>query len=122
MNHLRYSKSPQQNCMLWNNLVGANVTMEWKYLAIATNIIEYIRRGHLSDGMNNNYLLWNASVTLKLWNNKAHLRFDVDDILNQLDTFYAQQGTYQNTYSWRDQLHHFVNISFSYHFDAKNKK
>ena len=46
----------------------------------------------------------------------------MDDILNQLDTFYAQQGAYQNTYSWREQLHHFINISFTYHFDAKAKK
>ena len=96
--------------------------MEWKYLTIATNLSEYIRRGYLASGMNDNYLLWNASATLKLWNNKARLRVEVDDILNQLDTFYAQQGAYQNTYSWRDQLHHFVNLSFTYHFDARAKK
>ncbi len=122
VNHLRYSQSPQQNSTLWSNRVGANVTMEWKYLTIATNLSEYFRRGYLASGMNDNYLLWNASATLKLWNNKARLKIEVDDILNQLDTFYAQQGAYQNTYSWRDQLHHFINISFTYHFDAKAKK
>jgi len=121
VNHLRYSQSPQQNSTLWNNRVGANVTMEWKYLTIASNLTECIRRGYLASGMNDNYLLWNASATLKLWNNKARLRVEVDDILNQFDTFYAQQGAYQNIYSWRDQMHHFINISFTYHFDAKEK-
>lgn len=121
VNHLRYSKSPQQNSTLWNNRVGANVTMEWKYLTIASDLTACIRRGYLASGMNDNYLLWNASATLKLWNNKARLRVEVDDILNQLDTFYAQQGAYQNIYSWREQMHHYINISFTYHFDAKEK-
>lgn len=121
MNQLRFSKSPQQNTTLWNERVGANITLEWKTLTFASSLTEYIRHGYLISSMNDNYLLWDASVTWKLLKNKARLKLEASDILNQLDTFYAQQGAYQNIYSWRDQMHHFVNISFTYHFDAKKK-
>lgn len=47
---------------------------------------------------------------------------EVNDILNQIDTFYAQQSAYQSIYSWREQMHHYINMSFTYHFDAKAKK
>ena len=72
--------------------------------------------------MDNNYLLWNASVTWKLSKNKARLKLELNDILNQINTFYAQQGAYQNIYSWREQMHHYAAVSFTYHFDAKEKK
>ena len=121
MNRLRFSQSPQQNTTLWNERIGASVTLEWRNLTFASSLTEYIRNGYLISSMNDNYLLWDASVTWKFLNNKARLRLTANDILNQLDTFYAQQGAYQNIYSWRDQMHHFVNISFTYHFDAKKK-
>lgn len=121
MNRQRYSKSPQQNTTLWNERVGASITLEWEHLSIASDLTEYVRHGYLVAGMNDNYLLWNASITWKFLNNKARLKLEANDILNQLDTFYAQQDTYQNIYTWREQMHHFANISFTYHFDAKKK-
>ena len=121
MNQQRYSKSPQQNTTLWNERVGASIMVEWGHLTIASDLTEYVRHGYLVAGMNDNYLIWNASVTWKFLNNKARLKLEANDILNQLDTFYAQQTAYQNTYSWREQMHHFANISFTYHFDAKTK-
>ena len=122
MNQLRYSETPQHNTTQWSNRFGTDITVDLKHLTITSKLTDYLRCGYLIGNMNNNYLLWNASATWKLLNNKAHLKLELNDILNQLDTFYAQQGAYQNIYSWREQMHHYVNISFSYHFDAKEKK
>lgn len=119
MNQLRFSMSPERNTTLWNMRAGINVTMEWKHLKIDSNLTDNIRQGYIIKNMNDNYLLWNASVTWKLLKNKARLKVEVNDILNQIDTFYAQQRTYQNIYSWQEQMHHYANISFTYHFDAK---
>ena len=122
MNRIDHSKTPQQNTTLWNERVGASVTLEWKNLTFDTDLAEYIRQGYLISSMNDKYLLWNASLTWKLLDNKFRLKLEAYDILNQLDTFHAQQDTYQNIYSWNDQMHHYVNLSFTYHFDAKKSK
>ncbi|MBQ8051867.1 MAG: TonB-dependent receptor [Bacteroidaceae bacterium] len=121
MNQLRFSNTSQQNTTLWNERVGADITLEWEHLTINSRLTEYFRHGYLIDAMNNNYLIWNASVTWKFLKNKARLRLEANDILNQIDTFYTQQTAYQNIYTWRNQRHHFVNLSFTYHFDAKKK-
>ena len=121
MNRQRYSRAPQQNTTLWNERMGANITLEWKHLTLASDLTEYVRHGYLVAGMNDNYLIWNASVTWKFLSNKARLQLSANDILNQIDTFHAQQTAYQNTYSWREQMHHYVNLSFTYHFDAKKR-
>lgn len=122
MNQLRYSETPQHNTTQWSNRFGADITIDLKDLTITSKLTDYLRRGYLIGYINNNYLLWNVSATWKLLDNKARLQIELNDILNQLDTFYAQQGSYQNIYSWREQMHHYLNISFTYHFDAKEKK
>lgn len=119
MNQLRFSLSPEQNTTLWNARAGINITMEWKHLSIASNLTDVIRQGYIIKSMNDNYWLWNASATWKLLKNKARIKIEVNDILNKMDTFYAQQRAYQNIYSWKEQMHHYANISFTYHFDAK---
>lgn len=121
MNRLRFSLSPQHNTTIWNGRAGLDLEVEWKHLRIATNLTEFIRHGYIIKRMNDSFLLWNASATWKFLNNKARLSLEVNDILNQFDTFNAQEGAYQNIYSWRDQLHHYANVSFSYYFDAKKK-
>lgn len=122
MEQLRFSETAQYNTTLWNESFGASITVEWKDLTLTSGITERIRNGYQISRMNDNYLIWDASITWKLLHNKARLKADFNDILNQIDTFYAQKSAYQNIYSWRDQMHHYVNISFTYHFDAKAKK
>lgn len=122
MNQMRFSKAPQQNTTTWRETIKADFTVDLELFTVSTNLTEYLRHGYLISNMNNNYLLWNASATWKFHNNKARLKLEVNDILNQIDTFYAQQSAYQNIYSWREQMHHYINISFTYHFDAKAKK
>ena len=122
MTHLEYSNAAQQNTTLWKESVGARLNLEWKYFAISSNLTEFLRHGYLISTMNRNYMLWDAALTIRFLHNKASLKFEVNDILNQLDTFYAQQTAYQNSYSWSELMHHNLNISFTYHFDAKEKK
>lgn len=122
MKRWRYTQSPQQNTTLWNENIGIDITLNWEYITITMGLTEYIRQGYLIDNMNKNYLIWNASATWKFLENKARLKLDVNDILNQYDTFYAQQTAYQNIYRWREYRHHYINISFTYNFDARRKK
>jgi hypothetical protein len=71
--------------------------------------------------MNKNLLTWNGSITWKILKNKARLKMEFQDILNNQDGFYSNQTAYQRTTSWRDFRHHYVGISFTYHLDAKSK-
>jgi hypothetical protein len=71
--------------------------------------------------MNRDMLLWNAAVTWKILKNKANLKLEFEDILNKQDNFWSNQSAYQRTTSWNDFRHHYVNISFTYHLDAKKK-
>ena len=122
MEQLRFSETAQYNTTLWNEQFGASVTVEWKDLTLTSGITEHVRNGYLISRMNDNYLIWDASITWKLLHKNAQLKAYFNDILNQIDTFYAQKSAYQNIYSWHDQMHHYINISFIYHFDAKEKK
>ena len=72
--------------------------------------------------MNRNQLLWNAAVTWKILKNKARVKLEASDILNNEDGFWSQQSAYQTTTSWQDFRHHYLGISFTYHLDAKAKE
>lgn len=122
MNRLRYTEEQRQNTTLWNERVGASITMTWDNLTIASDITGYIRHGYLIDSMNNSYLLWNASATWKMLANKARLELKLYDILNQIDYYYSRQSANQNIYSWDEQRHHIASLSFIYYFDARKGK
>ena len=53
--------------------------------------------------------------------NKARLKLEFEDILNKQDDFWSERSAYQHSTSWQDFRHHYVNISFTYHLDAKKK-
>ena len=120
-NRLRFSASPEQNTTLWNNNFGFQAEATVGHFVFETNLTEYTRRGYATLSMNRNMLLWNAAATWKILKNKANLKLEFEDILNKQDNFWSNQSAYQRTTSWNDFRHHYVNISFTYHLDAKKK-
>ena len=118
---LRFSASPEQNTTLWNNDFGINAEATVGKFVFETDITEITRRGYPAQSMNRNMLLWNAGVTWKILKNKARLKLEFEDILNKQDDFWSERSAYQHSTSWQDLRHHYVNISFTYHLDAKKK-
>ena len=121
-NRLRFSASPEQNTTLWNNNFGLKAEATVGKFVFETDLTEYTRRGYATQSMNRNTLLWNAAVTWKILKNKARLKLEFEDILNKQDNFWSNQSAYQRTTSWNDFRHHYINISFTYHLDAKTKE
>ena len=118
---LRFSASPEQNTTLWNNNFGLQAEATVGQFVFETNLTEYTRRGYATQSMNRDMLLWNAAVTWKILKNKARLKLEFEDILNKQDDFWSERSAYQHSTSWQDFRHHYVNISFTYHLDAKKK-
>ncbi len=120
-NRLRFSASPEQNTTLWNNDFGIKAEATVGKYVFETDITEITRRGYPTQSMNRNMLLWNAAVTWKILKNKARLKLEFEDILNKQDDFWSERSAYQHSTSWQDFRHHYVNLSFTYHLDAKKK-
>ena len=118
---LRFSASPEQNTTLWNNDFGINAEATVGKFVFETDLTEITRRGYPAQSMNRNILLWNAGITWKILKNKARLKLEFEDILNKQDDFWSERSAYQHSTSWQDFRHHYVNISFTYHLDAKKK-
>lgn len=118
-NRLRFTASPEQNTTLWDNDFGLNAEATWKNFVFETDLTETTRRGYAVQSMNRSMPLWNAAVTWKILKNKACLRLELGDILNKQDNFWSEYSAYQQTTSWEDFRHHYVNIRFIYHMDAK---
>ena len=119
---LRFSASPEQNTTLWNNDFGLEAEAKMGNFVFETDLTEITRCGYAAQSMNRNMLLWNAAVTWKIMKNKARLKLELEDILNKQDNFWSERSAYQHSTSWEDFRHHYVNISFTYHLDAKKKE
>ena len=120
-NRLHFSASPEQNTTLWNNDYGVKAEATVGKFVFETDLTEITRRGYAVESMNRNMLLWNAAVTWKVLKNKARIKLEAEDILDKQDNFWSQRSAYQHTTSWQDFRHHYINLSFTYHLDAKKK-
>lgn len=121
VNRIRFNASPEQNTNLQNNLFGIEAQATIGSFIFETSLVEHVRRGYAAQSMNTNRLLWDGSLTWKLWKNKARLKMQFQDILNNEDGYFTTQSAYQRTTTWTDFRHHYIGISFTYHLDAKKK-
>ena len=117
----RFTASPEQNTTLWDNTFGFKAEITWGNLVFENDITHITSRGYLTESMNRDRLLWNGSVTWKILKNKARVKFEFQDLLNNEDGLYCRQSAYQRSTSWTDFRHHYVGINFTYHLDAKQK-
>ena len=118
---LRFTASSEQNTTLWNNNFGVNFEATVSNFVFASTLTENARRGYAAQSMNRNRLLWDGSVTWKILKNKARVKLEFEDLLNNEDGFESQQSAYQQIFSYSDFRHHYVGLTFTYHLDAKKK-
>ena len=120
-NRMRFSASSDQNTTLWDNEFGVEFEATAGNFVFESRISENMRQGYAAQSMNRNYLLWDGSVKWKIMKNKANLKLEFQDLLNNQDGFYSEQSAYQQTSYWSDFRHHYVGLTFTYHLDAKKK-
>ena len=120
-NRMRFSASSDQNTTLWDNEFGVEFEATAGNFVFQSRISENMRQGYAAQSMNRNYLLWDGSVKWKIMKNKANLKLEFQDLLNNQDGFYSEQSAYQQTSYWSDFRHHYVGLTFTYHLDAKKK-
>lgn len=120
-NRLRYTASPEQNTTLWNNNYGLRAEATYGNFIFSSSLTERTSRGYTVSSLNRDILVWDGFIGWKILKNKARLKLELDDILNNEDARWSQQTAYQQTTSWSDFRHHYVGISFTYHLDAKKK-
>lgn len=121
-NHLANSAADVQNTTLWNNEFGINGELRKGKLTVKTELTERMRRGYLTQGMNTDHFIWNASAAWRCLNGKGKLELEVNDILNNADNFSSTETANQQVSTWSDLMHHYAAISFTYHLDPKQKK
>lgn len=83
-NIVKYSLQPEQNSnyFLQNSSLKYNWTF-WKGLVYRTELNHQLNSG-LSAGYDNNYLLWNMSISKKIFKNQqGEISFSVNDLLKQ---------------------------------------
>lgn len=80
----RYSIQPQQNNSFYTHLYSLDATYVFKSgLLIATDV-DFTANTGRSDGFNQSFTMWNASIGQQLFRNKkGEIRLSVNDILNQ---------------------------------------
>ena len=121
-NLLTNSAADVQNTTLWNNSFGIRAELRKGKFTVKTSLSEQMRRGYLTRGMNTDHLIWNASASWRCLRGKGKLELEVNDILNNADTFSSTETANQQVSTWSEHMHHFAALSFSYHLDPKEKK
>ncbi len=122
MTQERYSLAPTYDHTRWDNDYGWRLLVKWKKWQVQSNLHEEVQRGFVSAAFNRRMLLWDASVAYKCLHNKGLLKLSANDIFNNARYYQANVTAYQRSESWSEYLHHYLNLSFTYHLDAKAKK
>jgi hypothetical protein len=92
----------------------------WKTLVLRTDMVHQYFSG-LSDAFNTSYLLWNASISTKVFKNKqGEISFIVYDILNQNNSINREITEIFVEDSRTNVLQRYLMLQFTYKFKPKN--
>lgn len=92
----------------------------WKTLVFRTDMVHQYFSG-LSDGFNTNYLLWNASLSTKVFKNKqGEISLMLYDILNQNNSISRDITELFIEDSRTNVLQRYLMLQFTYKFKPKN--
>ena len=123
----------------WNYLTGSREdfttlnTYDYNYGLIAqaelpwdlqfnTDLTLYSRRGYGESSMNTDDIVWNATLSKKLFKNRVTLSLDGFDILGQLSNVTQTlngQGRYE---TWRNVIPSYAMLRLAYNLDIKPAK
>lgn len=116
------SKIKNTNSEIWNHSIAftSNFTI-WKRLILQNTVNKQINKG-LGDQYNSNYMVWNASIGVKVFTNKAgQIRLTVYDLLNQNQNVSHTVNTTSITDSRTNTLQRFFMLTFTYTYRQYKK-
>lgn len=106
----------------WNVEINYYASYKWKNFEVGTQVRDKFAHGYTIPQMNRHSWLWDAHISWQCLKNKGRLKIEVNDILNK-DKYYASElSAYHRTETRYYFPHHYLNLSFTYHFDAKSDK
>lgn len=106
----------------WNVLISYTASYNWKNFEVGTVLRDRFAHGYSLPEMNRHNWVWGASASWRCLKGKGRLELEADDILNKDNSFDADLSAYQRTETHYYYPHHYLQLSFTYHFDAKGDK
>ena len=116
-----YSKATQPRQDIYNYRAELSARYElksWTFQFIPTF---FLNRGYLSDALNRNRFLCNASIRYGFLKNKASLILYANDLFNRDTRNFSDVTATTRTEGGSSLLHHYVSLTFNYKFDAKKR-
>jgi|GEM_PF-6080315 len=118
----RYSLASQYNNTPIRYAYGLRATLKWKGWEISSEIQDKAATGYLAQELNRHRILWEGYIRYVWKKSKSWIGLSFDDILNQNRYYSLDVNSSGRTEKWNEILHHYVCLTFNYHFDAKGKK
>lgn len=121
-----YARQHRSNSLTYdynNNLADYNARLEarykWRDFSFGSTLNLKGHTGYAMSSMNKALPIWDAQVDWKVLRGKGLLKLEVDDILNKNSFQWASVTATERTENHVERIHHYVNLSFTYRFDAK---
>lgn len=119
-NRYRYDASSYNSSPL-ENRVGVSVNLNIKAFSFYFDIKDHFMSGYQSSFMNGHRILAEGEVSYRFCKNKCELTISADDIFNKDRYYNSDYHAYQRSEYVDEYLHHYLQLGFTYRFDAKGK-
>lgn len=120
-NRYRYDDASYNTTPLFNS-VGISANLHLAPFEVFVQLSDDYRSGYATSAMNGHKLKSMASVSWSFCKNKCMLSLFADDIFNKDIWYESEYSAFQRQEYSTNYIHHYLNLSFRYRFDAKAKK
>lgn len=121
LNRYRYDDASYNSRPVYNS-AGIIARIKLSPVELWIRLADDFRSGYQTAEMNGHKLMSNASINYSFCKNKCRLALWVDDIFNKDIYYESEYSAYQRVENSANYLHHYMNLTFTYRFDAKAKK
>ena len=121
LNRYRYDDASYNSRPIYNS-AGISARIKLSPVEFSVRLADDFRSGYQTSEMNGHKLMSNASIDYSFCKNKCCLSLWVDDIFNKDIYYKSEYSAYQREEYSANYLHHYMNLTFTYRFDAKGKK
>ena len=121
LNRYRYDDASYNSRPVYNS-AGISALIKLSPVELWIRLADDFRSGYQTSEMNGHKLISIANISYSFCKNKCRLALFVDDIFNKDIYYESEYSAYQREESSANYLHHYMNLTFTYRFDAKSKK
>lgn len=122
LSRLRYELTPQNNQTLTDYIVYGMARYKWRDWTVETSLNLQGYKGYSSPEMNRAIPNWKILVGRKVLKGKGRIDLSFDDLLNKRRSYFSTESATERTEYSSDLMHHYVQLSFTYNFEAKDDK